>query len=112
MSPRGFFSLRSCSLPSNAVWEAHGKQAIESRLWLNENDHLAKLVAARSRMVTERREVASALTEEYKRGHTDDMRELLVPESQATIEAIDRAIADEKNMANDTTAGAVCNPAG
>jgi hypothetical protein len=61
----------------------------------DENDHLAKLVAARSRMVIERREVASALTEKYKRGHTDDMRELLV-QIQATIDAIDRAIADEK----------------
>jgi hypothetical protein len=77
----------------------------------NENEHLAKLVAARSRMVTERREVANALTEKYKRSHTDNMRELLV-QIQATIEAIDRAIADEKNMANDRTAGAVCNPAG
>ena len=76
----------------------------------NENEHLAKLVAARSRS-TERREVASALTEKYKRSHTDNMRELLV-QIQATMEAIDRAIADEKNMANDTTAGAVCNPAG
>ena len=76
----------------------------------NENEHLAKLVAARSRS-TERREVASALTEKYKRSHTDNMRELLV-QIQATIEAIDRAIADEKNMANDTTAGAVCYPAG
>jgi hypothetical protein len=77
----------------------------------NENEHLAKLVAARSRMVTERREVASALTEKYKRSNTDNMRELLV-QIQTTIEAIDRAIADEKNMTNDTTAGAVCNPAG
>jgi hypothetical protein len=62
----------------------------------NENEHLAKLVAARSRMVTERREVASALTEKYKRSNTDNMRELLV-QIQATIEAIDRAIADEKH---------------
>ena len=65
----------------------------------DENEHLAMLVAARSRMVTERREVASALTEKYKRAHTDDMRELLV-QIQATIDAIDRAIADEKNMAS------------
>jgi hypothetical protein len=50
-------------------------------------------------MVAERREVASALTEKYKRGHTDDMRELLV-QIQATIDAIDRAIADEKNIAS------------
>ena len=65
----------------------------------NENEHLAKLTAARSRLVTERRDVASALTEKYKRSHTDDMRELLV-QIQATIEAIDRAIADEKNIAS------------
>jgi hypothetical protein len=63
------------------------------------NDHLAKLVAARSRMVTERRDVASALSEKYKRGQTNEMRELLV-QIQATIDAIDRAIADEKNIAS------------
>jgi len=65
----------------------------------DDNDHLAKLVAARSRMVTERRDVALALTEKYKRGQTNEMRELLV-QIQATIDAIDRAIADEKNMAS------------
>jgi hypothetical protein len=65
----------------------------------DENEHLAKLTAARSRLVTERREVASALTEKYKRSHTDDMRALLV-QIQATIEAIDRAIADERNIAS------------
>jgi len=65
----------------------------------DESEHVAKLVAARSRMVIERREVASALTEKYKRSHTDNMRELLV-QIQSTIEAIDRAIADEKNMAS------------
>lgn len=64
----------------------------------DDNDHLAKLIAARSRMVTERRDVASALTEKYKRGQTNEMRELLV-QIQATIDAIDRAIADEKNIA-------------
>jgi hypothetical protein len=65
----------------------------------DENEHLAMLVAARSRMITERREVVSALPEKYKRAHTDDMRELLV-QIQATIDAIDRAIADEKNIAS------------
>lgn len=65
----------------------------------DDNDHLAKLVAARSRMVTERRDVVRALTEKYKRGQTDEMRELLV-QIQATIDAIDRAIADEKNIAS------------
>lgn len=65
----------------------------------DDNDHLAKLVAARSRMVAERRDVARALTEKYKRGQTNEMRELLV-QIQATIDAIDRAIADEKNIAS------------
>ena len=43
------------------------------------------------------RDVARALTEKYKRGQTTEMRELLV-QIQTTIDAIDRAIADEKNM--------------
>jgi hypothetical protein len=64
-----------------------------------DNGHLAKLVAARSRMVTERRDVARALTEKYNRGQTNEMRELLV-QIQTTIDAVDRAIADEKNIAN------------
>jgi hypothetical protein len=65
----------------------------------DDNDHLAKLVAARARMVAERREVARALTEKYKRGQTNEMRDLLV-QIQTTIDAIDRAIADEKNIAS------------
>jgi hypothetical protein len=50
-------------------------------------------------MVAERRDVARALTEKYKRGQTNEMRELLV-QIQTTIDAIDRAIADEKNIAS------------
>ena len=68
----------------------------------DDNDHLAELLAARARMVAERREVASALTEKYRRSQTNEMRELLV-QIQATIDAIDRAIADEKNIASAST---------
>jgi hypothetical protein len=68
----------------------------------DDNHHLAELLAARARMVTERREVASALTEKYRRSQTNEMRELLV-QIQATIDAIDRAIADEKNIASTST---------
>ena len=68
----------------------------------DDNDHLAELLAARARMVAERREVASALTEKYRRSQTNEMRELLV-QIQATIDAIDRAIADEKNIASTST---------
>jgi len=68
----------------------------------DDNDHLAELLAARARMVAERREVASALTEKYRRSQTNEMRELFV-QIQATIDAIDRAIADEKNIASTST---------
>jgi hypothetical protein len=54
--------VRESLLSTDQRWEAHGKQAIEGNM-ADENDHLAKLVAVRSRMVTERREVASALIE-------------------------------------------------
>lgn len=68
----------------------------------DDNDHLAELLAARARMVAERREVASALTEKYRRSQTNEMRELLV-QIQATIDAVDRAIADEKNITSTST---------
>ena len=61
----------------------------------NENDHISKLFAARSRMVAERRSVVTELTGEYKRGHTELLRDQLV-KIQTAIEGIDQAIADEK----------------
>ena len=63
-----------------------------------ENEHVKALVAARLMTVTERRQVADALTESYKRGHTENMLEIFV-KLQDTIEAIDRAIADEERIA-------------
>ncbi len=76
---------------------------------VNDDDHISKLVAARSRMVAERRVLVIELTGEYKRGHAEHLREQLL-KIQATIEAVDRAIDDEKHMASkqirtDTAAG-------
>jgi hypothetical protein len=48
-------------------------------------------------MVTVRRQIADALGEDYKRGHTENMRDQLV-NLQNTIEAIDRALADEDQL--------------
>jgi hypothetical protein len=76
----------------------------------NENDHISKLFAARSRMVAERRSVVTELTGEYKRGHTELLRDQLV-KIQTAIEGIDQAIADEKKTGageargTDTSAG-------
>ena len=60
-----------------------------------ENEHSKKLIAAREREVGHRRDVVGALAEAYRRDHTEDMREAFIS-IQNTIEAIDRAIADEK----------------
>jgi hypothetical protein len=60
-----------------------------------ENEYTKKLAAARAREVTHRREVAGALVEKYDRAHT----EIIFISIQNTIDAIDRAIADENLIA-------------
>jgi hypothetical protein len=60
-----------------------------------ENEHIKKLLAARDNEVAHRREVAGALAAQHQRGHEEDMRKAIVS-IQNAIEALDRAIADEK----------------
>jgi hypothetical protein len=70
-------------------------------MWMAaQNDHLKKLHAARMQAVKGRREVADILTENFRRGHTEDVRDLFI-KLQDTIEAIDRAILDEERMTAD-----------
>ena len=57
-----------------------------------ENEHVKKLIAARERIIQDRRNLADALANEYKGGHTERMRDSFVV-TQNAIEAIDRAIA-------------------
>jgi hypothetical protein len=59
-----------------------------------QSEHLANLKAARGKEVAQRREVAQALAGEHRRGDIEGMRELFI-NLQRSIEAIDRAIADE-----------------
>jgi hypothetical protein len=56
-----------------------------------ETQHVKNLIAARDREVAHRREVAGALAQKYDRAHT----EITFISIQSTIDAIDRAIADE-----------------
>jgi hypothetical protein len=56
------------------------------------NEHIKNLTAARDREVLHRREVAGALAQKYDRAHT----EITFISIQNTIDAIDRAIADER----------------
>ena len=59
-----------------------------------ENEHIKKLIAARERMIQDRRNLADALASRHKDGHTEKMRDSFIV-AQKTIEAIDRAIAHE-----------------
>jgi hypothetical protein len=61
------------------------------------NEHIEKLKGARRRAVVDRRNVTEALTADYKRGHTENMRSRFM-ELQGLIEAIDRSIADETQI--------------
>jgi hypothetical protein len=64
-----------------------------------DNEHIKKLIAAREVVVTQRRTAADALSRPYERGHAQDMKQVFVV-VQATIEAIDRALADERQIAS------------
>jgi hypothetical protein len=59
---------------------------------VQKNEHIKNLTAARDREVLHRREVAGALAQKYDRAHT----EITFISIQNTIDAIDRAIADER----------------
>jgi hypothetical protein len=71
-----------------------------------DNEHIQKLTTARDITVKARREVADALTQPYKRGQTENVRDMFV-KLQSTIEAIDRALIHEQKIAQggDSAAG-------
>jgi hypothetical protein len=63
-----------------------------------QNQPVETLMSAREKLVAQRRHLAAALAEGYKRGHTEKMTETFLTQ-QSAIEAIDRAIADERRIA-------------
>jgi hypothetical protein len=65
-----------------------------------QNEHITRLVAARDRLVEERRGLAIELGKPYERtrGHdTEDIRDAFV-KLQAVIDAVERAIAHEAHV--------------
>jgi hypothetical protein len=56
-------------------------------------------VLSSSSAIAERRQIANGLAQEYKHGHSVEMRERFIS-IQSTIEAIDRAIAAERRIAS------------
>src|SRR2546423_14989747 len=58
--------------------------------------YIEQLAAARERIVADRRELADELAKPYERGRYEQWRRII--EVQATIDAIDRAITDERSI--------------
>jgi hypothetical protein len=58
--------------------------------------YVEQLAAARERIVADRRELADELAKPYARGRYEQWRRII--EVQATIDAIDRAITDERSI--------------
>ena len=58
--------------------------------------YVEQLAAARERIVADRRELADELAKPYERGRYEQWRRIV--EVQATIDAIDRAITDERSI--------------
>ena len=63
-----------------------------------ENEHVKQLSAARVRLIADRRHAAQQIAEENRRGLNGDTCDALIL-VQTTIEAIDRALADEAKLA-------------
>jgi hypothetical protein len=64
-----------------------------------ENGHLRILDEAQTRAVEARRELARVLGQQFQRGHTENIGAFC--DTQALIEAIDRAINDEVKIATE-----------
>jgi len=96
-------NVKSASLVAIRESRLAGREAKEAPLD-PDNEHLKALVAARLKTVAERRLIADALKTDYRRGHSEETLETFV-KLQETIEAIDRAIADEERMAKLDAAG-------
>ena len=58
-------------------------------------DPVDALIRAREKLIEQRRNLAASLGGDYQRGHTDDRRSQFI-EVQQTLEAVDRAIEDER----------------
>jgi hypothetical protein len=67
-----------------------------------DNEHVQKLIAARDREVTHRRDIAKTLAEKQDRGDTENLREAFT-KIQDVIEAIERAIWHERYIADPKT---------
>jgi hypothetical protein len=71
---------------------------------MRENEHVKQLSAARIRLIADRRHAAKEIADENRRGLNDNSCDALIL-IQTTIEAIDRAVADEAKLAREDSKG-------
>jgi hypothetical protein len=71
---------------------------------MRENEHVKQLSAARGRLIADRRSAAIAIADESRRGLNGDSCDALIL-IQTTLEAIDRALADEEKLAREESKG-------
>jgi len=62
-----------------------------------QEQHVDALKAAREQLVKQRRDLAASLAKPFERGGTEGWRVAIV-EVQAAIDAIDKAVLDEKKL--------------
>lgn len=69
-----------------------------------ENEHIKGLKAARDRLIVQRRHVAAQIAEDSRHGFNDNLcNELIL--IQSSIEALDKAMADETQIAREQSKG-------
>jgi hypothetical protein len=69
---------------------------VKRKEWQMAEQYVEQLAAARERVVADRRGLAAEVAGPYERGRHEQWRRMI--EIQDTIDAIDRAITDERNI--------------
>lgn len=70
---------------------------------MEENEHVNQLSAARGRLIADRRQAVQEIAGQNRRGLNGDTCDALIL-IQTTIEALDRALADETKFARERNA--------
>jgi hypothetical protein len=81
--------------PSGNATPLQGKM-VKRKEWEMAEQYVEQLAAARERVVADRRGLAAEVAGPYERGRHEQWRRMI--EIQDTIDAIDRAITDERNI--------------
>lgn len=90
--------LRLSASQKNPLGKRLGSGKREPGVMSQKNEHLETLTAARTMAVVARRKVAQSLAGPDRGAHTENMRDTFI-KLQNIIESLDRAIADEEQIA-------------